>query len=83
MWYLYILRCSDDSLYTGITTDLERRLEEHREGNGSKYVMSRLPCEMVYKEELESRSEALKREAAVKSWDKEKKEELVDNNRFE
>ena len=78
MWHLYILRCSDDSLYTGITTDLERRIEEHREGNGSKYVRSRLPCEIVYTEELESRSEALKREAEVKSWNKWEKEELVD-----
>ena len=78
MWHLYILRCSDDSLYTGITTDLERRIEEHREGNGSKYVRSRLPCEIVYTEELGGRSEALKREAEVKSWNKWEKEELVD-----
>ncbi len=78
MWYLYILRLADDSLYTGITTDVDRRVEEHREGDGSKYVRSRLPCELVYTEELDGRSEALKREAEIKSWRKEKKEELVE-----
>lgn len=77
MWHLYILRLSDDSLYTGITTDIDRRVKEHREGNGSKYVRSRLPCDLVYMEKLESRSEASKREAEIKSWSKEKKERLV------
>ncbi|MEF8874299.1 MAG: GIY-YIG nuclease family protein [Candidatus Thermoplasmatota archaeon] len=77
MWYLYILRLSDDSLYTGITKDLERRVEQHRSGKGSKYVRSRLPCRIVYKEKMENRSEALKREAEIKRWSKERKEELV------
>lgn len=77
MWKLYMLRLSDDSLYTGITTDIERRLEEHREGKGSKYVRSHLPCELVYQEEHDDRSSALKREAEVKSMRKEKKEELI------
>jgi len=77
MWHLYILRLSDDSLYTGITKDLERRLEEHRSGDGSKYVRSRLPCELVYVEEHEDRSSALEREAEIKGWTKEKKEKLV------
>ncbi|MFP4046023.1 MAG: GIY-YIG nuclease family protein [Candidatus Aenigmatarchaeota archaeon] len=77
MWYLYLLRLSDDSLYTGITKDLERRLEEHRNGDGSKYVRSRLPCELVYKEEHEDKSSALKKEAEIKSWSKERKEWLV------
>lgn len=77
MWHLYILRLSDDSLYTGITKDLERRLEEHRSGDGSKYVRSRLPCEVVYTEEHEDRSSALKREAEIKNWKKARKERLV------
>ncbi len=77
MWHLYILRLSDDSLYTGITKDVERRIEEHEKGNGSKYVRSRLPCELVHVEEIGNRSEALKREAEIKKWDKEKKEKLV------
>lgn len=77
MWCLYILRLSDDSLYTGITKDLERRIEEHKEGVGSKYVRSRLPCKVVYTEELETRSDALKREAEIKRWSKERKEEFI------
>ena len=77
MWYLYILRLSDNSLYTGITTDVERRLEEHREGEGSKYVRSRLPCDLVYREKHEDRSSALKKEAEIKKMSKEGKEELV------
>ncbi|MFP4115606.1 MAG: GIY-YIG nuclease family protein [Candidatus Aenigmatarchaeota archaeon] len=79
MWHLYILRLSDGSLYTGISKDLERRLEEHRSGEGSKYVRSRLPCELVYKEEHGDRSSALKREAEIKSWPKERKEKLAKN----
>ncbi|MBS3781320.1 MAG: GIY-YIG nuclease family protein [Candidatus Thermoplasmatota archaeon] len=77
MWYLYILRLSDDSLYTGITKDIKRRLEQHRAGKGSKYVRSRLPCELIYMEKLEDKSKALKREAEIKGWSKDKKEELV------
>ncbi len=77
MWYLYILRLSDGSLYTGITKDVERRIEQHEEGKGSKYVRSRLPCNLVYIEEMENRSEALRREAEIKKWSKKKKEELV------
>ncbi len=77
MWHLYILRLSDDSLYTGITTDVDRRVEEHRDGKGSVYVRGRLPCEVVYTEEVGNRSEALKREAEIKGWSKEKKERFV------
>jgi len=77
MWKLYVLRMEDDSLYTGITKDLERRLEEHRSGDGSKYVRSRLPCKLVYTEEHEDRSSALKREAEIKGWNKARKERLV------
>lgn len=49
-WYLYILRCRDDSLYTGITTDVEKRLEMHRSGKGAKYTRGRAPLELVYRE---------------------------------
>lgn len=77
MWYLYILRLSDDSLYTGITKDIEKRIEKHEAGEGSKYVRSRLPCELVYQEKIGSRKKALKREAEIKKWNKEKKEKLV------
>ena len=79
MWYVYMLRLSDDSLYTGITNDLEKRLKDHREGNGSKYVRSRLPLELVYCETAEDRSEATKRELEIKDMDKEEKEDLVES----
>lgn len=78
MWSLYILRLSDDSLYTGITKDIERRLEEHKKGEGSKYVRSRLPLELVYKEKIGSKSEALQREAEIKKWSKQDKEEFLE-----
>lgn len=78
MWYLYILRLSDSSLYTGITNDIKRRLEQHRNGNGSKYVRSRLPLELVYREEYNDRSSASKKEMQIKKWSKERKEELVE-----
>ena len=77
MWYLYILRCGDGSLYTGITTDVEKRLEAHRGGKGAKYTRGRLPLELVYREECGSHSEALKREIAVKQLTREEKQRLI------
>jgi len=65
-WYLYILRCGDGSLYTGITTDVERRLETHRRGRGAKYTRGRGPLELLYREACGTHSDALKRELAVK-----------------
>jgi len=79
MWYVYMLRLQDDSLYTGIAKDVERRLEEHREGKGSKYVRSRLPCELVHKERHGDRSSALEREAEIKGWNKNRKEEFIES----
>lgn len=76
-----MLRCDDNSLYTGITTDVDRRIREHRNGTGSKYVRSRLPCEVVYVETGHDRSSALKREYEIKSFNKSKKERLVENGR--
>lgn len=73
MYYLYILKCRDNSLYTGITNDIEKRLECHKSGKGSKYVRSRLPVELVYKEEYPDKSSAAKREYEVKSWRRERK----------
>jgi putative endonuclease len=73
MYILYILLCSDDSLYTGITNDLEKRIETHKSGKGSKYVRSRIPFKLIYKEELPDKSQALKREIEVKSWSREEK----------
>lgn len=65
-WIVYILRCKDDTLYTGITDDLARRMAAHNSGKGAKYTRGRGPVEVVYTEVLESYSAALKREAAIK-----------------
>jgi len=77
-WSVYMLLCSDGSLYTGITTDVDRRVREHNSGKGSKYVRSRRPAELVWREDAKSRSEALQREAAVKALSKADKERLVE-----
>ena len=66
-WKLYILRCGDGSLYTGITTDVESRFAQHNAGKGAKYTRGRGPLELVYSEECGTHSDALKRELAVKA----------------
>jgi len=76
-WYLYILRCGDGTLYTGITTDVEKRLEVHRSGKGAKYTRGRAPLELVYRENCGSHSDALKRELAVKALTRQEKELLI------
>lgn len=77
--YVYILRCKDNSLYTGWCKDLENRLAVHNSGKGAKYTRARLPCKLVYYEEINDISEALKRERAIKKLSKKKKEDLVKN----
>lgn len=77
VWYLYILRCKDDTLYTGITTQVDKRLEAHRSGHGAKYTRGRGPLELVYQEVCASHSAALKRELAVKALSREEKETLI------
>ncbi len=76
-WVVYMLRCSDGSLYTGITTDLKRRVDEHNSGEGAKYTRSRTPVSPVYIELGHDQSSALSREAEIKSLSKEKKESLA------
>lgn len=67
MYYVYMVRCADDTLYTGITTELERRIDEHNHSErGAKYTQSRRPVELVYYESYPSRSEASKREYHIK-----------------
>lgn len=73
MYTLYVIKCNDNSLYTGITTDLKRRLSEHQEKKGSKYVASKLPFKLVHTEKYKNRSEASKREAEIKGWSREMK----------
>jgi putative endonuclease len=77
MYYVYILRCKDKSLYTGITTDVRRRFKEHRAGTGGHYTRSHKPEKIVYVEKAATRSAALKREAEIKKWPREKKLSLV------
>ena len=79
MWYLYILRCKDGSLYTGITTDVEKRLEAHRSGKGAKYTRGRGPLKLVYREECADHSAALRREWEIKQLSREEKEKLIQN----
>ncbi|MFY9174805.1 MAG: GIY-YIG nuclease family protein [Peptococcia bacterium] len=73
MYYVYIVKCRDNSLYTGWTTDLEKRLSKHNQGLGSKYTRSRKPVTLVYYEVLASKSEAMKREWYIKSLSREEK----------
>ncbi|HZJ84065.1 MAG TPA: GIY-YIG nuclease family protein [Syntrophomonadaceae bacterium] len=66
MFYVYILSCADNTYYTGYTIDIEQRLKKHNEGKGSKYTRARLPVKLAYLETLSSKSEAMKREIAIK-----------------
>ncbi|WP_108832145.1 GIY-YIG nuclease family protein [Aedoeadaptatus coli] len=75
--YVYILRCADDTLYTGYTTDPARRLEEHNRGIGAKYTRARLPVDLVYVEEGADKSWGLRREAAIKKLRRKDKLELI------
>lgn len=77
MNYTYILRCGDGSLYTGWTNDLERRLATHRAGKGGKYTRSRLPLELVYWEEHETKEAAMRREWAIKHMTRAEKLALI------
>lgn len=76
-WFVYILRCADDTLYTGITNDVPRRLEQHNAGTASRYTRSRLPAKLAYKESQATRSLALKRELAIKALSRQQKELLI------
>jgi putative endonuclease len=76
-WTVYILRCGDDTLYTGITDDLEHRLNMHREGKGAKYTRGRGPLTLVYTECVETKSAALKREHAIKQLSRLEKLALI------
>ena len=80
MNYVYILRCADDTLYTGWTNSLEKRLKAHNSGKGAKYTKARLPVEIVYYEEFEEKKEAMKREYAIKKLSRGEKLKLIDNN---
>ncbi len=77
MWFIYILLCSDKSLYTGITNNLKGRFKEHQEGKGGKYTRSHKPLKIVYFEEVPTKSLALKRELEIKKYSKSAKITLI------
>lgn len=79
MFYVYILKCADGSFYCGYTTDVEKRFEKHKSGKGAKYTRARLPLEIVYVEELKTKSEAMKRECEIKKLKHSQKQQLAEN----
>lgn len=79
MWLVYIVECADKSLYTGITSDLEKRMSAHAAGKGAKYTIPRRPLILRYTETVESRGDALRREAAIKALDRTSKLMLIDS----
>jgi len=76
-WFLYIVQCRDTTLYTGITTDISRRLKEHNSKKGAFYTQNKTPVELVYQESLANHSQAFKREAAIKRLTRKEKLELI------
>jgi putative endonuclease len=83
-WFVYIVRCADHSLYTGVTTDIERRLNEHNNSRklAAAYTRSRRPVTLMYKERVSSRSIALKREYEIKQMSSRSKELLIKDNKI-
>ena len=77
VWFVYVLRCADDSLYTGITNDVRRRCAQHNAGTASRYTRGRRPTCLAYQEAHASRSLALKREIAIKALSRREKESLI------
>lgn len=77
-WYVYILRCGDGTLYTGITDDVERRLAAHCAGKGAKYTRGRGPLELVYSEQVSDKSAALRREYQIKRLTRQEKKKLIE-----
>ena len=77
MWYVYLLRCADGTLYAGCTTDPRRRLQQHNAGRGAKYTRARRPVSLVYVEQAEDHGQALRREAALKRLSRKEKLALI------
>ena len=80
MNYTYIVKCSDGSLYTGWTNDIEKRIAAHNAGKGAKYTKPRRPVELVYLEKFETKKEAMSREFAIKRLKRGEKEELISSH---
>lgn len=77
LYFVYMLRCSDDSLYTGWTTDVEKRVKQHNLGKGAKYTRAHLPVTLIYFEKLSSKEEAMRREYEIKQLSREEKTLLI------
>ncbi len=77
MWYVYILLCANNSFYTGIAIDPEKRLLVHQSGKGARYTKIYKPIKIVYVEQLSSQTEAMKRERELKTWSRKQKEKLI------
>ena len=77
MYLVYLIQCKDGTIYTGITTDIKRRFQEHKESKGGHYTSSRKVVKVLYTENHKDRSSALKREAQIKGWRREKKLNLI------
>jgi predicted GIY-YIG superfamily endonuclease len=76
-WFVYILRCSDGSFYTGITNNLKNRVQKHNTGKGAKYTRTHGPVKLIYKELAGTNGTALKRERKIKGWPRKKKKALI------
>ena len=76
-WYVYVVRCADGSLYTGVSTDVPARVAAHNSGRGARYTRSRRPVELVHTETKKTQSTALRREAAIKAWPRQRKLTLM------
>jgi putative endonuclease len=76
-WYVYIIECKDGKLYTGVTNDLNRRIKQHNRGQGCRFTKFRIPVKLLYKEISPSRETALRREAEIKGWKKDRKIQLL------
>jgi putative endonuclease len=80
IWYTYILLCKDNSYYTGITNNLEKRVKLHNSKKGAKSIMGKLPVKLIYSEKYPDKSEARKREIQIKGWSRKKKQKLIVGN---
>jgi putative endonuclease len=78
-YYVYVLHCADDTFYTGYTTDVDRRVNEHEAGRGAKYTRGRTPVEVVHVESYASKSEAMSREYEIKQYSRAEKERLIES----
>ena len=81
MYFVYLIECKDKTLYTGITIDIKRRFREHSLGKGGAYTRAKKVNKVLYTEKRKTRSEALKRELEIKSWNRQKKLDLIKNSR--